>query len=132
MISGSAPVRARKVRYYDDPEFASRIRPPPAPSQQSAVVRLPSPTTTRQGAWDGAIAAPRVPPDNEDPDNAGIRREPELPEHEEIVPEPRKPVQEFENVEDEPDDDVQRQRVLQRNFVNARQISLDADDDMQM
>ena len=27
----------------------------------------------------------------DDPDNAGIRREPELPEHEEIAPEPRKP-----------------------------------------
>ena len=48
------------------------------------------------------------------------------------MPELRKPVQEFEPVEDEPDDDVQRQRILQRNFGNARQISLDASDDMQM
>src|SRR5207302_9547156 len=105
---------------------------PPAPSQQSAVVRPPNPAATLQDAWLGAIAAPRAAADTEDPDNAGIRREPELPEHEEIVPEPRKPVQEFENVEDEPDYDVQRQRVLQRNFGNARQISLDTDDDMQM
>jgi len=41
-------------------------------------------------------------------------------------------VQEFEPVEDEPDDDAQRQRIMQRNFGSARQISLDADDDMQM
>jgi hypothetical protein len=32
----------------------------------------------------------------DDPDNAGIRREPELPEHEEIAPEPRRPTREFE------------------------------------
>ena len=81
--------------------------------------------------WAGAIAAPPS-ADTEDPDNAGIRREPELPDHEEIVPEPRKPVQEFEPSEDEPDDDAQRQRVMQRSFRNARQISLDAGDDMQM
>jgi type IV secretion system protein VirD4 len=86
----------------------------------------------RGDAWAGAIAAAPTPADTDDPDNAGIRREPELPEHEEIVPAPKKPVQEFEPIEDELDDDAQRQRVMQRNFSNARQISLDAGDDMQM
>jgi type IV secretion system protein VirD4 len=132
MISGSAPVRAKKVRYYEDPELAGRILSPPAPPHPKAVVQPPGPPTKRPDTWDGAIVAPRAAADTEDSDNAGIRREPELPEHEEIVPEPRSPVQEFEPVEDEPDDDVQRQRVLQRNFGTARQISLDADDDMQM
>ena len=37
----------------------------------------------------------------EDPANAGIRREPELPEHEEIAPEPRKAINEFEPIEEE-------------------------------
>src|SRR5438874_6499868 len=78
MISGSAPVRAKKVRYYEDPQLAGRIRPPPASSQQSAVVRPPNPAATLQDAWLGAIAAPRAAADTEDPDNAGIRREPEL------------------------------------------------------
>jgi type IV secretion system protein VirD4 len=41
-------------------------------------------------------------------------------------------VQEFAPIDDEPDDDVQRQRLMQPNFSNARQISLDAADDMQM
>ena len=132
MISGSAPVRAKKVRYYEDPELAGRILPPPSSSPAKPVVEPAGPNPTRRDAWDGAIAAPRAPADAEDPDNAGIRREPELPEHEEIVPEPRKPVQEFEPVEDDSDDDLQRQRILQRNFGNARQISLDAGDDMQM
>jgi type IV secretion system protein VirD4 len=132
MISGSAPVRAKKVRYYEDPELAARILPPPRSSPPKAVVQTASANPAPPGGWDGAIAAPRATPDTEDPDNAGIRREPELPEHEAIVPEARKPVQEFEPVEDESDDDVQRQCVLQRNFGNARQISLDVGDDMQM
>ena len=68
-----------------------------------------------------------------DPDNAGIRREPELPEHEEIVPEPRKPAQEFELAEDEPDDDAQRLRVLQRQVRTiARQVALDPGDGMEL
>ena len=54
--------------------------------------------------------------DTEDPANAGIRREPELPEHEDIVPEPKEPVQEFEPMDEEPDDEVQRQRIMQRTF----------------
>ena len=39
-------------------------------------------------------AAPATP--TEDPSNAGVRREPELPVHEDIVSGPRKPAQEFE------------------------------------
>ncbi len=132
MISGSAPVRAKKVRYYEDPELAGRILPPPRFSGANTPPTPTEPTNIRRDAWAGAIAAPPPSADTEDADNAGIRREPELPEHEEIVPEPRKPVQEFEPIEDEPDDDAQRQRVMQRNFGNARQISLDAGDDMQM
>ena len=67
----------------------------------------------------------------EDPANSGIRREPELPEHEEIAPEPRKPVQEFEPLDDEPDDDAQRLRAMQRQARTiARQTVLDPADDM--
>ena len=69
----------------------------------------------------------------EDPANAGIRREPELPGHEEIVAEPRKTVQEFEPLDDETDDEVQRQRTMQRNFGAAtRQAPLDRADDLGM
>lgn len=132
MISGSAPVRAKKARYYEDPELAGRILPPPRSSGGNAVLQPPAPNTSQVNTWSGAIASAPTAAETDDPDNAGIRREPELPDHEEIVPEPRKPVQEFEPVEDEPDDDAQRQRIMQRNFGSARQISLDADDDMQM
>ena len=65
--------------------------------------------------------------------NAGIRREPELPEHEEIVLQPRIVADEFELIDDEPDDDAQRQRLMQRTFGTvARQVSLDPGDDMRM
>jgi type IV secretion system protein VirD4 len=90
------------------------------------------PPVSSDGDWTGAVAAPAV-SDTEDPANAGIRREPELPEHEEIVPEPLRSVHEFEAVDEEPDDEVQRQRIMQRTLGTvARQVSLDPDDDMQM
>ena len=70
-------------------------------------------------------------PTTEDPANAGIRREPELPEHEDIVTAPKKPPQEFDLPDDEADDDAQRLRVLQRQVrATARQVSLDPADDM--
>ncbi len=132
LISGCPPIRAKKARYFEDPEMQARILPPPAltnPKTPPTDERLPIP---HGGDWAGAVVAPAA-SDTEDPANAGIRREPELPEHEEIVPEPPKPVHEFEPADEEPDDEVQRQRIMQRTFGTvARQVSLDPGDDMQM
>jgi type IV secretion system protein VirD4 len=126
LVSGCAPIRAKKARYYEDLEMKARIIPPPT----TASPRSPPPG---EGALAGAVIAPRPGSDTEDPANAGIRREPELPEHEEVVPQPAKPVQEFEPFDDEPHDEVQRQRIMQRSFRTvARQASLDPGDDMQM
>jgi hypothetical protein len=56
-----------------------------------------------------------------------------LPEHEEIVPQPTKPVHEFEPMDEDTDDEPQRQRIMQRTMGTvARQISLDSGGDMQM
>jgi type IV secretion system protein VirD4 len=132
LISGCPPIRAKKARYFEDPEMQARILPPPAltnPKTPPTDERLPIP---HGGDWAGAVVTPAA-SDTEDPANAGIRREPELPEHEEIVPEPPKPVHEFEPADEEPDDEVQRQRIMQRTFGTvARQVSLDPGDDMQM
>jgi type IV secretion system protein VirD4 len=131
-MSGCAPIRANKARYFEDPEMQARILPPPAlttPKPVSADDHSPLPS---DGDWADAIVAPAA-SDTEDPANAGIRREPELPEHEEIVPAPPKPVHEFEPADEEPDDEAQRQRIMQRTFGTvARQVSLDPGDDMQM
>jgi type IV secretion system protein VirD4 len=131
LVSGCHPIRAKKARYYEDPQLRTRILPPPKPSR-SAESAGRSPTTRPAHSDDWAelvVAAPPVQAD--DPDNAGIRREPELPEHEEIAPEPRQPAQEFELADDDADDAPQRLRVLQGQVRTiARQVSLDPADDM--
>jgi type IV secretion system protein VirD4 len=69
----------------------------------------------------------------DDPANGGIRREPELPQHEEIVPEQAKPAPEFAFGEDDPDDDAVRARVLRQQARGlARQAALDPGDGMQL
>ena len=133
MVSGCPPIRAKKARYYEDPELAARILPPPNLMAKKPALVVQSLVSPENSDWAGAVIAAEKGSDTEDPANAGIRREPELPEHEEIAPEPRRPVQEFEPVEDEPDDEVQRQSTMQRAFGGvARQVSLDPDDDMRM
>jgi type IV secretion system protein VirD4 len=133
LVSGCHPIRAKKVRYFEDPEMKGRILPPPAlASSPSSPPAEGSALPPRHAHWDDAVIATSA-ATVEDPANSGIRREPELPAHEEIVAEPRKPVQEFEPLEDEPDDEVQRQRSMQRNFGAAtRQTPLDRADDLGM
>jgi type IV secretion system protein VirD4 len=132
LMSGCAPIRAKKARYFEDPEMKARIIPPPALIDRRSPPTDERPPVPSDGDWAGTVVAPAA-SDTEDPANAGIRREPELPEHEEIVPEPPKLVREFDPVDEETDDEVQRQRVMQRTFGTvARQVSLDPGDDMQM
>lgn len=133
LVSGCAPIRAKKARYFEDAEMQARILPPPALTCSGSPPPEKNPPAPNSGDWAGAVVAPPSTSSTEDPANAGIRREPELPEHEEIVREPPKPVHEFELADEEPDDDVQRQRIMQRTFGTvARQVSLDPGDDMQM
>ena len=133
LVSGCAPIRAKKARYYEDPEMEARILQPPTLSNSRPTRRDETPSLPPDGDWAGAVVPPPAATATEDPANAGIRREPELPEHEEIVPESKAPVQEFEPMDEEPDDEVQRQRIMQRTFgAVARQVSLDPGDDMQM
>jgi type IV secretion system protein VirD4 len=133
LVSGCAPIRAKKARYYEDPDLKARIIQPPTLSILRAMRRDEAPPLPQDGDWAGAVVPPPAATATEDPANAGIRREPELPEHEEIVPESKAPVQEFEPMDEEPDDEVQRQRIMQRTFgAVARQVSLDPGDDMQM
>ena len=131
--SGCAPIRAKKARYFEDPELQARVLRPPTLIRPTSPPIGADPLVSHEGDWAGQVV--EAPPESatEDPANAGIRREPELPEHEEIVREPKKPVPEFEPMDEEPDDEVQRQRIMQRTFGTvARQVSLDPGDDMQM
>jgi type IV secretion system protein VirD4 len=131
LVSACHPIRAKKARYYENRELKARILPPPELSRRGVVATAAdSSSPSRAADWAGAVVAPPASA-TDDPANVGIRREPELPEHEEIAPEPAKAVREFEPPEEESDDDAQRLRAFQRNARTvARQVSLDRADDM--
>ncbi|WP_421694406.1 conjugal transfer protein TraG [Aestuariivirga sp.] len=135
LVAGVPPVRAKKARYYEDARFKERILPPPkattaaAPATQSADdwSALATPTASAgaaPGKGNGASA---------DPANAGIRREPELPEHEEIAPPERSPLSEFDVLDDDPDVDAARaSRLRQQVTSNARQATMDPADGLDL
>ncbi len=130
LVSGCPPIRARKARYYEDRQLQARILPPPK-LIHAIKVGPPLETPRTQGKeWSDTVVPPPSAP-SDDPANAGIRREPELPKQEEIALEPHKSAQEFEPADDKPDDDAQRLRALRHQArVTARQASLDPDDDL--
>ncbi|WOK36151.1 conjugal transfer protein TraG [Sphingomonas sp. C3-2] len=137
MVAGTPPVRAKKARYFTDPRLTRRLLPapkpnrsrkPPHPDDWTGIEPPPSPDGTPPGQ-SGAMAQPAEPADSDDA-NANIRREPDLPDHEEIVREPPAPVQEFDF--DEPDasaDDATAQRRMHRI---ARIASLDPNDGIEL
>ena len=131
LVSGCHPIRAKKARYYEDHQLQARILPAPRPAAGTTLDgKAEKPFQAAKDDWLGSVVAPPA-TDTEDPANAGIRREPELPEHEDIITAPRKPTQEFDLPDDEADEDAQRLRVLQRQMrATARQVSLDPADDM--
>jgi type IV secretion system protein VirD4 len=134
LVSGCPPIRARKARYYEDRQLTERLLPPPEPERPrassvtmddwSAKAVRPVPTASGErtgGLQDGQPV--------DDPANGGIRREPELAEHEDIAPEPNAPSPEFEFAEDEADDDAARARRLRATARGlARQAAMDPGD----
>ena len=131
LVSGCHPIRAKKARYFGDPQLQARILPPPVPAAPSVSDTDRRPQRQHENPWAEAIVAAAQPA--EDSDNAGIRREPVLPEHEEVVLEPRKPVREFELADDEPPDASQDLKALQRRTRRlARQVALDPGDGMDL
>jgi type IV secretion system protein VirD4 len=129
MISGVHPVRARKARYYEDPWFQSRILKP------SRVV--PIDLAMRPDEWSGH--AP-IPPSAKllaalnkkiRDQNGGIRREPEMPQHEEVVLKSPTVEAEFDAPPDESDAEAMQASTLNRSMQGlARAVSLDPDDKM--
>ena len=131
LVAGVPPVRAKKARYYEDARFRERIVPPP---KLGSAIRAP---TRPADDWSAlpvpaavaAASAGRALGDIADPANAGIRREPELPEHEEVTPPERPAVGEFDLLDDEPDLDAAKARTLRLRVTSvARQATMDPDD----
>jgi type IV secretion system protein VirD4 len=132
LVSGVHPIRAKKARYFEDDRFAERILPP---------LEDPTQGSTKIPHDDWTALPPQTPPEafaaarnaEEDTANSGIRREPELPEHEAMVKEHADPSREFAVVEDKPDDTARRAQVLrQRMRAVARQASLDPGDGIEL
>ncbi|MER9136080.1 conjugal transfer protein TraG [Mesorhizobium sp. M0830] len=137
MVSGLFPIRAKKARYFADPRLAERVLPPPKPGE--------SKNTSRADDWTGA-SVPAAPEGNslqskpsiglqdEDPANGGIRRQPEIPEYEDIAPEQTtQRDDEFDLDRDEPDDDAVRRRSVDQVMRRAaRQAALDPNDGIEL
>jgi type IV secretion system protein VirD4 len=134
LISGCSPIRAKKARYFEDERFRQRLMPP------AKLGRIDGPRD-RRNDWSGLrLATPNVKefpktidPRNgnsaDDQANSGIRREPELPQHEEVAPEPTPMKPEFDFADEEPDDEVQRATILRKQAASiARQAAMDPDD----
>lgn len=133
MVAGTSPIRAKKVRYFEDGRFQERILPPPSNTEAVHTkaddwTRLPLPTSPLETAHMSASAAPE-----EDTTDSERRRQPELSR--------TKPVEKKVPLENEfeidPADDDQEEtartsgmnRMMQRV---ARQVSLDPNDGMEL
>lgn len=132
MLAGLHPIRAKKARYFKDRRLSSRILPPPAVTKAEA-------DPVNSGDWAEMVAQPaershppRLYSDEGDVENGGIRREPELPEHEEIVA-PQRPITEFDFEEPSVEDDAVRGRLQSdRMRTVARQAALDPGDGIEL
>jgi len=132
MMAGIAPIRAGKVRYYADRRFQERLLPPPdCATLKPRPAAAPSPTwpcSLPRTADAGSGAA-----GGSDGANAGIRREPELPQHEEIIPAQSETIGEFELLDSEADIRTARARAMrQRARAMARQAAMDPGDGIEL
>ena len=151
MAAGIPPIRADKARYFTDPRFTARLLPPPKVqpldpkrrpkddwSNLDPVDAPPMPVTGNGSIGNGEsdVAGEQRPAADDqadtsgDPANAGIRREPALGEHEEIVPPAKDQVPDDAPDEDMQDDEAARARRQAERLMkrNARNASLDPDD----
>jgi type IV secretion system protein VirD4 len=133
LVSGVPPIRAKKARYYEDIRLTERVLPPPqaishgaslAPSDDWSRLRAPSAVDPS-----GKSNVPRN-VQIADLANAGIRREPELPQHEEVVREKAKATPEFAFGEEE--SAVRAQGFRQQARSLARQAAMDPDDGLKL
>lgn len=134
LVSGIPPIRAKKARYFEDIRLNERVLAPATLTKHDGVPppddwsRLPVPAVNT-----GREVSSTNETHGDDPANGGIRREPELPEHEEIAPQRADPVPEFVFSEEELDDDAIRARALRQQARGvARQAAMDPGDGMNL
>jgi len=135
MVAGTAPIRARKARYFEDKRLNERILPPPDPAKIATSVRSDSWSSLAPRQPDASSVDPST-RTGDDKANASLRREPELPEHVEIVHERQEPApeDEFRDLLGDDQDDAARQRQGLRRQLGgiARQASLNPNDGIEL
>jgi type IV secretion system protein VirD4 len=133
LVSGLPPIRAKKARYYDDTRLTERVLAPAqfgnhqaslAPSDDWS--RLPAPSAVDPSGKSNVPRNAQI----TDLANAGIRREPELPQHEEVTFEKAEAMPEFA-FEDE-GSAVRAQSLQQQARSLARQAAMDPDDGLKL
>ncbi|WP_145200219.1 conjugal transfer protein TraG [Sphingobium sp. B2] len=140
VLPPSALHAAHPERRRQDDWFQSQATAIPGDTAQQT--SRTAPVATGQDTQAPLPGSDSVPPDQAGSDagadegeaadtaNSGIRREPELGEHEEVVPKQKPPANEFEFDGEEADEDAARQRREADRLAarNARNASLDPDD----
>ena len=132
MVAGTAPIRAKKARYYEDERFQERVLAPPA---------LTKPASAQSDDWSTRPLPPRPeiaepPPSggkeaDDDPTESERRHQPELNRAETV--EKKGPIDnEFalDPGDDMEDDAIRASRMNRVMQGVARQVSLDPGDDM--
>ncbi len=143
LVSGLPPIRAKKARYYADRRLTARILLPPLleGDEREAATRTMTPCHLRDDwtmaplsgtAFAEGERSDATTSDADDPVNGGIRREPEIPDHEAVAPERAGPDwsrDEPMDNDDHDDEDAIRARALHSRFRSvARQATMDPDD----
>ena len=127
LVSGTSPIRAKKVRYFEDRRLTDRVRPPPC-------VGASTRAQENGDDWMALPIPPSVPQEERlqranDNANGGIRREPALSKHEAIVPEGMDPTPTVAIVDDQSSEAGIRSATIRHSMRSvARQVAMDPDD----
>lgn len=132
MVAGTPPIRAKKVRYFEDRRFEERILPPPKTASTQAKAddwtMLQVPASPEKPANAPASAA-----QDEDTTESERRRQPELSHTKPI--EKKTPLDnefEIDPVDDAQEETARNSRMNRTMQRAARQVSMDPDDGMEL
>jgi type IV secretion system protein VirD4 len=138
MVAGTPPIRAKKARYFEDQRLSERILPPPDPAKLVVTERPDGWSVLKPVKPDETLiaAAGEARRKKEDKANSSLRREPELPQHVEIVHEKTEPAPENEFriiLDDDQEDNARQRQAIRRQMGGiARQASLNPDDSIEL
>jgi type IV secretion system protein VirD4 len=124
MVSGVHPIRAGKVRYYDDPQFQCRVLKPSRAG--SGVSAAQSDDWSESTPIPASIKSIRALKRGNPAGDGGIRQEPELPQQAEVAIRAPLVENEFDAALDEGDTDLLQAAAQSCSLPGlARSVSLD-------